>query len=70
MAWCASLVCACASCCCCSLPFYAAAFVACPVTQVGEMRFYTDLFMVGLLYHLYNQVRDHNSMQLVALMVQ
>lgn len=34
------------------------------------MRFYTDLFMVGLLYHLYNQVRDHNIMQLVALMFQ
>lgn len=30
--------------------------VLCETLQVGEQRFYTDLFMVGLLYHLYNQV--------------
>lgn len=29
--------------------------------QVGEQRFYTDLFMVGLLYHLYNQVRPYSN---------
>jgi hypothetical protein len=27
------------------------------IAAVGAQRFYTDLFMVGLLYHLYNQVR-------------
>lgn len=27
------------------------------------MRFYTDLFMVGLLYHLYNQVRGLRHQQ-------
>ena len=25
-------------------------------TQVGAQRFYLDLFGVGMLYHLYNQV--------------
>jgi hypothetical protein len=38
-----------------ALPPADVALVLC--LQVGEMRFYTDLFMVGLLYHLYNQVR-------------
>lgn len=27
------------------------------IANVGASRFYTDLFMVGMLYHLYNQVR-------------
>jgi diaminopimelate decarboxylase/solute carrier family 35 protein E1 len=28
------------------------------IAKVGAQRFYFDLFMVGLLYHLYNQVRE------------
>jgi hypothetical protein len=41
----------------CLLPESALSFLAVTFVQVGESRFYTDLFMVGLLYHLYNQVR-------------
>jgi drug/metabolite transporter (DMT)-like permease len=37
---------------------------AAPV-QVGEARFYGDLFMVGLLYHLYNQFA-FNTLQRVS----
>lgn len=33
--------------------------------QVGEFRFYSDLFMVGLLYHLYNQFA-FNTLQRVS----
>jgi drug/metabolite transporter (DMT)-like permease len=33
--------------------------------QVGETRFYGDLFMVGLLYHLYNQFA-FNTLQRVS----
>lgn len=35
----------------CSIPHPQAA-----IAKVGAHRFYTDLFLVGLLYHLYNQV--------------
>jgi solute carrier family 35 protein E1 len=27
------------------------------IAKVGASRFYTDLLLVGILYHLYNQVR-------------
>eukprot|EP00775_Hariotina_reticulata_P002946 gene2946-3231_t len=38
---------------------------AAAIQKVGETRFYTDLFMVGLLYHLYNQFA-FNTLQRVS----
>eukprot|EP00878_Enallax_costatus_P001378 GHUV01001528.1.p1 GENE.GHUV01001528.1~~GHUV01001528.1.p1 ORF type:complete len:401 (+),score=111.93 GHUV01001528.1:253-1455(+) len=38
---------------------------AAAIAKVGESRFYTDLFMVGLLYHLYNQFA-FNTLQRVS----
>jgi len=35
------------------------------IAKVGAQRFYTDLFMVGLLYHLYNQFA-FNTLQRVS----
>lgn len=35
------------------------------IAKVGEARFYGDLFMVGLLYHLYNQFA-FNTLQRVS----
>lgn len=38
---------------------------AAAIAKVGEFRFYSDLFMVGLLYHLYNQFA-FNTLQRVS----
>lgn len=42
-----------------------AAGTAAAIAKVGEQRFYTDLFLVGLLYHLYNQFA-FNTLQRVS----